>query len=150
MIRITLVMLFFLLPILGAKLEVTADKFNIDNNRRVTTFQGSVTIKQNKDEIKAENIYVYTDEDNNPIRFEAVKNVHFIIYAGEKKYLGECNSLVYQPLKDEYTLFGKVKLNQSDNSEVLMGEKIVINSKTQKAEVLGGEKPVKLIFGKDD
>ena len=150
MIRIALFVFISLSFLSGAKLEITADKFNIDNTRRVTTFQGAVTVIQNKDEIKSENIYVYTDESNNPIRFEAIKNVHFIIHAGEKKYLGQCNSLVYQPLKDEYTLFGKVKLNQSDNSEVLMGEKIVINQKTQKAEVIGGEKPVKLIFGKDD
>ena len=150
MMRVVTFIFLFLSFLFSAKLEVTADKFNIDHKKRVTIFQGSVTVVQGKDEIKSENIYVFTDEKNKPIRFEAIEDVKFVIQAGKKQYLGKCDSLVYQPLKDEYTLFGDVKVNQSDNSEVLMGEKIVINQKTKKAEVVGGEKPVKLIFGSDD
>jgi lipopolysaccharide export system protein LptA len=128
------------------KTEITADKFEIDNEAHITKFIGSVRVVQDEDRIYSDLIDVYTDEKNKPLRYEAIDHVRFKIKNEKDYYRGTCERLVYLPKKQEYVLLGNARVDENNDSKILKGDKIIIYRSTGKAEVFGKQKPVKFIF----
>jgi len=144
--------IFFLILELSAssQTEITANRFELDPQNNITKFIGNVNVKNKSDSILADIINVYTDKNNEPIKYEALNNVKFKIESEKIFYQGSCNSLIFYPLEKIYTLLGSVKVYEEDMSKLLSGEKIIIYQNSGKAEVIGNDKPVKFIFGQSN
>jgi lipopolysaccharide transport protein LptA len=149
-IKIVLIVLLFVSILAKNKTEITADRFEMDNKAHITKFIGSVRVAQQDDRIYSDLIDVYTDKKNRPKKYVAINNVRFKIKNSTDFYRGTCGKLIYTPATQEYILLGNARVDQNNDSKILMGEKIIIHRGTGKAKVFGDKKPVKFIFDNED
>ncbi len=128
--------------------EITADHFEASQVKRVTEFSGNVHMKKGNDELNATKVYVYFDDERKPIRYEAVGKSSFIIHMQNGGYyVGKAEKLVYRPGSELYELYGNVVLKEPKLDRTIMGEKVVVEKSTGRANVEGDDgKPVKFIF----
>ena len=144
--KIFLYLIFIILVQASSKTEITAKKFDVNDKEGITKFIGNVKVVQGEDRIYEDLINVFTDKKRHPIKYEAIGSVRFKIKTDTSLYTGKSKKLYYYPLKKEYQLIGDARVNENDDSKVLIGEKIIINKTTGKAKVFGDRKPVKFIF----
>jgi len=132
--------------------EITADHFEADQLKRVTRFSGNVHMKKGSDELNATRVFVYFDENRKPERYEAVGESSFIIHMQNGSYyVGKADKLVYKPLDDLYELYGNVVLKEPNMDRTIIGEKVVVDKSTGRANVEGNDtRPVKFIFKVED
>ncbi len=128
--------------------EITADHFEADQVKRVTEFSGNVHMKKGSDELNASKVLVFFDEKRKPLRYEAIGDSSFIIYMKNGRYYrGKAQKLVYFPSKEIYELYGDVVLREPMLDRTIIGEKVIVEKVSGRANVEGGEeKPVKFIF----
>lgn len=128
--------------------EITADHFEADQARKITEFIGNVHMKKGSDELNASKVVVYFDEERKPIRYEAIGNSRFVIHMESGGYYrGKASKLVYWPKRELYELFGDVVLKEPKLERTIIGEKVIVEKRTGRANVEGDEgKPVKFIF----
>ncbi len=148
--RILLFILFLLVQIYAkpiSKLIITADSFIADEAKKITTFNGHVIVKKNKDKIEADTIIVKFDKNNRPIKYIAKKNVHFIIHLKKSYYDGKCQKLTFTPTNKLYTLEGSVNIKEYPANRKISASKVIINALLEKTQIEGSKnKPVKFIF----
>lgn len=148
-----LTIFFFLSFFLSAgQLQIVADRFDRDQLKGISSFTGHVKIKKDRDELNATKVLVYTDESNHPIRYEASGNVSFSITSEENTtYQGEAQKMLFFPHKKEYQFFTDVFLKETKSLRTLSGDKIIINSTTGNAKIVGKKKePVRVTFEIDE
>ncbi len=128
--------------------EITADHFEADQMKKVTEFIGNVHMKKGSDELNATKVYVYFDDKRKPVRYEAVGKSSFVIHMQNGRYyVGKADKLVYRPGSELYELYGNVVLKEPKLDRTIMGEKVVVEKVTGRANVEGDDgKPVRFIF----
>ncbi len=128
--------------------EITADHFEASQPENITEFIGNVHMKKGSDELNASKVVVYFDDKRRPIRYEAVGESRFIIHMQNGSYYkGRADRLVYRPEKELYELYGNVVLKEPKLDRTIMGEKVVVEKSSGRANVEGDDgKPVKFIF----
>ncbi|WP_200763901.1 lipopolysaccharide transport periplasmic protein LptA [Nitrosophilus alvini] len=143
-----------LLPMfmLAENVEIVSNSFEADEMKRISIFEGNVNIKRGSDEINASKVIVYFDENKKPFKYEAIKNVKFLIILNKNKiYSGRAGKIIYLPKKAEYIFEKNVYIHQKPEDRKIYGEKIIINKESGQAKVTGKDsKPVKFIFKIDD
>ncbi|MCV6608841.1 MAG: lipopolysaccharide transport periplasmic protein LptA [Campylobacterales bacterium] len=149
------IIIFLLLSssfLFGYKVEIDAQKVTADDNKGVTTFTGNVTIKRGQDIMKADNIVVYVNKNKDVEKFQAKGNASiYIVSTNGNIFKGESGEFVYWPLKQIFKLSGNAIVEDMTNKRKLIGDEIVFDEKTKKANVTGKEsKPVKVIFNVAD
>jgi len=112
--------------------EITADHFEASQLKKITEFIGNVHMKKGRDELNASKVVVYFDEKRRPIRYY---------------YTGRADRLVYRPAGELYELYGNVVLKEPKLDRTIIGEKVVVEKGSGRANVEGDDgKPVKFIF----
>ncbi len=134
------------------KLIIDAQKFEANDKKGFSTFEGNVNIKMVKDKLKADKVDVYfvTKKGSTgkiPSKYVATGNVDFEIVSEFKHYVGTGNKVIYSPSKLEYTVLGNGFLEEKIEKRKIYGEKIYVNQLTGEAKVSGSEnKPVRFII----
>ena len=134
--------------LLAQELQIKADIFHGDEKTGISVFTGNVKIKKLNDELNASKVTVYTDANNQPIKFVAVGDVSFVIQTKEgSHYEGVANKVIYLPIKKEYHFFQNVHLKQLNEKKEIIGDEVVLKTIDGKAYAKGIEKkPVIMIF----
>lgn len=148
-----LTILFLLsLTLFAEQLQIIADSFERNQQKKFSSFTGHVTIKKGVDELKASQVFVYVSDDNSPIKYEASGDVSFVVTTeNNATYMGTSQRLIFLPLKKEYQFYKKVFIKEKQTSRTLSGEKIVLNMITGNAKIAGKAKvPVRVTFEIDD
>ncbi len=131
------------------EVTITSDRFEADEQSRVTKFLGHVHMKKGTDELNATKVNVYFNAKRKPLKYEALGKVSFVIHMKEdpKWYSGKADRLVYRPAGEIYELYGHVVLKEPALDRTVTGEKVVVEKQSGRATVEGGaHKPVKFIF----
>jgi len=145
---LTLLMCAAIALVSAENVEITADHFEADQMKKVTEFIGNVHMKKGSDELNATKVYVYFDDKRKPVRYEAVGKSSFVIHMQNGRYyVGKADKLVYRPGSELYELYGNVVLKEPKLDRTIMGEKVVVEKVTGRANVEGDDgKPVRFIF----
>ena len=140
------------LTLFAEQLQIVADSFERNQQKKFSSFTGHVTIKKGADELKASQVFVYVSDDNSPIKYEASGDVSFIVTTeNNATYMGRSQRLIFLPLKKEYQFYKKVFIQEKHTSRTLSGEEIVLNMITGNAKIAGEAKvPVRVTFEIDD
>jgi len=144
---------FLLLPLLSVfvvaqELKIEAEFFKADEKKGVSFFRGNVYIKKQNDELNASEVYIYTDKNHKPTKFQAQGDVSFAIETKKhEKYRGKAQKVIYIPKTKEYSFFGDVHLMQVDKQKEIKGDEVVLQTVDGKAYAKGKKSgPVIMIF----
>jgi len=132
---------------LAEKIEVTSNSMKALEKEKKIRFIGDAKVTQKENWIKADEIIVYFDENNETKKYEAVGNALFFIRQNSTKYKGKAKRVVYLPKQSEYVLSGDAQIEDITNDRRLNGDMITLNAATGGTKVESkGRKPVKFIF----
>jgi len=145
--------LLFTSVVFGAmtQISITSDSFEASENEHKSTFLGNVVITKLNDIIQAKKAIVFFDQENKPIKYQAIEDVNFSIDLNDSTIKGKCDDLIFVPKSKVYTLKGKVDLLQLPSNRKIKATKVIIETKTNKINITGDKnKPVKFIFEVED
>jgi lipopolysaccharide export system protein LptA len=142
------IILSVLLCLLNAdELKITSKYFHYNMSQKQSVFKDDVNATKGKDNILADKIIVYFNQNKKPQKFVAEGNVRFVISLDQNTtYKGRSDMLVYQLKNGNITLSGNANIVKTDTNESVKGNKIILNRFTKNAEVIGGKKPVEIII----
>jgi lipopolysaccharide export system protein LptA len=143
------ILLFFLLSstLFAEKVEIVSESMRAENLKKEVHFLGQAYIKKLDDWLRADEIVVYFDENNQTKQYDAIGTVTFEFKNAKRHYVGNADSVSYYPAKSEYVLKGKAAVNDLVNNRHVNGDVIKLDMRTGNAEVQGSkQKPVKFIF----
>ena len=127
--------------------EVVSDKFMADENKQVTEFTGHVVITKGKDKLVAKKVIINFDKKRQPLKYTATGSVKIDLSMNGKVYFGSAETMIYNPIQDQYTFIKNAFLHEKVTNKKVYGDRIKVNQKTGKYEVNSdGKKPVKFIF----
>ncbi len=143
-----LVTMLSLVAVLSAEtVEVVADKFFADEVKQVTEFSGHVMVTKSKDKLVANKVVIIFDKKKQPLKYTATGSVKIDIVMKDKVYFGSAETMIYNPVKDQYTFVKNAFLHEKVTNKKVYGDRIWIDQKTGRYEVdSDGKKPVKFIF----
>lgn len=149
---ILLIAMFYGTSVMAKELKIVADKFTADEIKGVSVFTGHVNIIKYHDELNANEVTIYTDKQNKPIKFVAVGDVSFKVETKElAKYEGVAQKVIYLPLQKEYKFYVDVHLKQVNKKKEILGDEVILNTIDGKANAKGLKKaPVIMIFDMKD
>ena len=137
--------------LVAAEVQVTADKFFADEAKRISIFEGNVTVIKEGDKLTAKKITIHFDEKKQPILYVATGDAKGNMMMKEKHYYGEADKMTYDPNKSLYTLEKKAFLHEIDTDKKVYGELIRVDQISGHYEVDGkGSAPVKFVFKVED
>lgn len=134
--------------LLSKELQIKANQFQTDEKTGITVFEGNVNIITGEDELNASKITIFTNKKREPIKFIADGGVSFFITTKElDRYKGIANKVIYIPEKKEYYFYKNVRLEQLNDTKVIIGEEVVLKTTDGEAYAKGADKdPVIMIF----
>ena len=142
-----LLILLLCAVVYAQEIEITADKLEADENKKISTLIGHVVIKKGLDKISCDTLEVKFDKKNKPTLYQASGNVRFHILTNNKEFQGRAKRLIYTPNDKKYQLEGDVKIEELKSRQRLFGETIIIDRTSGKSIIKGdGKRPVKFIF----
>ena len=144
----SLLVVFGLVSVLSAQVvEVVADKFYADEKKQITEFTGNVIVTKGKDKLVAKKVVINFDKKRQPLKYTAIGDAKIDMIMNDKIYFGKAHTMIYNPIKDQYTLIKEAFLHEKVTNKKVYGDKIFVNQTTGRYEVESdGKKPVKFIF----
>lgn len=131
----------------AANVEVVADKFFADETKQISEFTGNVIVTKENDKLVANKVVINFDAKRQPLKYTATGNAKIDMVVGEKKYFASAETMIYDPIKSQYTLLKNAFLHEIVSDKKVYGDKIWVDQLTGRYEVNSdGKKPVKLIF----
>lgn len=147
----TLLFLGLCMCAFAENVEVTADKFFADEKKKVSIFEGKVTVKKGHDTLNAKKVVIEFDDKKQPLRYIATGDAKVNMTMTGKKYYGESEKMTYEPSKNLYTLEKKAFLHELETDKKVYGDYIKADQNSGQYEVDGkGKAPVKFIFKLED
>lgn len=130
------------------ELKITSQSFYADEKKGISVFKGDVVIIKSSDELNASKVTIYTDKNNQPIKFITEGKSSFKIATQEGAvYQGKAHKVIYYPNKKEYYFYNDVHLTQLDDKKEIIGEEVVLNITDGKAYAKSSKnEPVIMIF----
>ncbi len=148
-IFVLIVALFY--SLFAQEVEIKADKFSANEILGEGKFLGHVSIKKANDILKSDALVVKFNKEKKPVKYIANGNVSISIVIKNKIYFGKGDKLIYDPIKDKYSLKGNAFLEDKMTRKKVYGNNIHVNQKNGKYEVDSDKNtPVKFIFQIDD
>lgn len=146
--HIIIITIFLALNLFSGELKIKAKTFNADQKSGISIFEGDVNIVKGTDELNASKVTVYTDSNQEPIKFVAEGSASFTIQTLEGSlYKGKAEKVIYIPKEKEYHFFKNVQLNQINEKKEIHGEEVILKTVEGKAYAKGADKePVIMIF----
>ncbi len=139
--------------LIGEQVKIIADKFDGNEKKGITVFQGHVKITKGNDELNASKVTVFTDKNRSPYRYEAEGEVSFYIDLKENNatYKGDAGKVIYFPNKKKYQFYKNVHLYQLGTDRKIFGEEVKLDALDGNAQAIGKEKaPVIIIFNVEE
>ena len=137
--------------LMAAEVQVTADKFFADEKKKISIFEGNVTVIKEGDKLTAKKITIDFDEKKQPIRYVATGDAKANMIMNGKKYYGEAEKMTYEPNLSLYTFEKKAFLHEIDTDKKVYGDFIRVDQISGHYDVDGrGSAPVKFIFKVED
>jgi len=151
-LKLLTTLFLFSITLFAEQLQIVADNFERNQQKKFSSFTGHVNIKKGLDDLKASQVFVYVDDKNRPIKYEASGDVSFSVTTENNvTYMGKSQLLIFLPLKKEYQFYKKVYIQEKNTARTLSGEKIVLNMTSGNAKIAGKAKvPVRVTFEIDD
>lgn len=120
--------------------QIESDSLEVQDNKGIAYFKGNVTVIQGSTILKTSNLTVYYSRDGNSS--DAAGNVRRIVANGKvavrsNDQRATANSADVDMVKQIAVLNGGVTVSQGKN--IVTGEKLVINMKTNAANLTGGK-----------
>ena len=104
-------------------------------------------ITKGKDKLVADKLVITFNKERQPLKYVASGNATIDMIMNESVYFGKAQTMIYDPIKDQYTLIKNAFLHEKVTNKKVYGEKIFVNQTTGRYEVESdGKKPVKFIF----
>ncbi|MCK9162236.1 MAG: lipopolysaccharide transport periplasmic protein LptA [Arcobacter butzleri] len=152
-----LILFFILCSTLFADNQLIIDSnfFEADDQKGVAIFTGNVKVTKIEDKLNCDKLVVNMIKDNQnqqtPEKYTATGNVDFNVYSNDKVYYGKGDTVIYEPFKNRYTIFGNGYLEEKTDGRILYGEEIYLDEITAQAKVVGKEsKPVRFMMKLQD
>lgn len=137
--------------LMAAEVQVTADKFFADEKKKISIFEGNVTVIKEGDKLTAKKITIDFDDKKQPIRYVATGDAKANMIMNGKKYYGEAEKMTYEPNLSLYTFEKKAFLHEIDTDKKVYGDFIRVDQISGHYDVDGrGSAPVKFIFKVED
>lgn len=135
----------------AANVEVIADKFFADEVKQLSVFTGNVKVTKEKDKILADKVVINFSKKRQPLKYTATGKVKVNLIINKKEYFASAEEMIYEPIKDQYTLSKNAFLHEILTDKKVYGDRIWVNQVTGRYEVdSDGKKPVKFIFKVED
>lgn len=146
--KLLTILSFLGMTLFAEQLQIVADSFERNQQKKFSSFTGHVNIKKGLDELKASQVFVYVNDENQPIKYEASGDVSFSVTTENNvTYMGKSQLLIFSPLKKEYQFYKKVYIQEKNTARTLSGEKIILNMTSGNAKIAGKAKvPVRVTF----
>lgn len=134
------------------QIEISSKSFYASESELKSEFIGDVLVKRGEDELSANKAIVYFDKNREPLRYEALGSAKFKAFLKGKRYSGSGDKLIYDVLRQTYTIIGNAHLKELDGDKNVYGQKILVNQKNGTYNVEGGDEkqPVRFIFNVQD
>jgi lipopolysaccharide export system protein LptA len=150
-VKFLLALCFILITLHAANVEVVANKFYADETKQISIFSGDVVVTKEKDRLSANKVTIHFDKKKQPLKYVAQGDAKVDMYMNAKKYFASADTMIYNPIKDEYELIGNAFLHEISTDKKVYGDKIFVNQISGRYEVDSkGNKPVKFIFKVED
>lgn len=131
----------------AANVEIVADKFFADELKQVSEFTGNVIITKESDKLVADKVVINFDNKRQPLKYTATGNAKINMIMNDKKYFAKAEKMIYDPVKNQYTLLNKAFLHELITDKKVYGDRIWVDQISGRYEVdSDGKKPVKFIF----
>ena len=143
------IILFFMVVSSFAKdMQIYAGYFSYNDKTHVSKFTKDVNVTKGEDNILANVVYVYLNQDKKLYKLVAIGNVRFHIKDKKNNtYVGNSDRLLYTAPTERYTLEGHVHVTKVEVQQELYGKKVIIDKIHGLANVIGGENaPLKFII----
>ena len=144
-----IILLILITIVLNAsELQIKAKTFNSDQKKGISIFKGDVNIIKGHDELNASTVTVYTDKEQQPIKYISEGDVSFAITtANGAQYRGKAQKTIYIPKTKEYFFYKDVHLRQIGEKKEIIGDEVVLKTIDGKAYATSkSNKPVIMIF----
>lgn len=130
------------------QVEITAKHFSADEKSRSTLITGDVVITRAQDRLEADKVIIFFDEKNRPLKYEAEGGVKFELHLPEGRHIkGRSKRAIYDASASEYHLLGEALVEERGKSNVIKGEKVIINRLSGAAKIAGDKnRPARLVF----
>jgi lipopolysaccharide export system protein LptA len=151
-LKLFIALLFLTSLLFSAKLQIEGDSFVRNQKKKLSSFTGNVKIKKDRDELNATKVLVYVDDENHPIKYEALGDVSFKVTTEDNvTYQGRSQRLIFLPEIKEYQFYKEVFIEEKATARTLSGEKIILSMASGNAKIAGKAKvPVRVTFELDD
>jgi len=131
----------------AANVEVVADKFFADEKKLISEFTGNVVVTKESDKLSADKVVIHFNAKREPLKYTATGNAKINMMIEDKKYFASSDTMVYDPIKSQYTLLKNAFLHEIVTDKKVYGDRIWVDQLTGRYEVdSDGKKPVKFIF----
>lgn len=145
--KLLLTMVASVLLLNAASVEVVADKFFADEKLKITVFTGNVTVTKESDKLVANKVVIDFDDKKQPLKYTATGSAKINMTIEDKKYFASSDTMIYDPIKSQYTLIKNAFLHEIITDKKVYGDRIWVDQLTGRYEVdSDGKKPVKFIF----
>jgi len=145
--KILTTLLLLTMSIYAQKVEISADSFEADENKKISILKGNVLLKKGEDIIHADSLTITFNANNKPLSYIAKGHITFNINTNKQHFDGHANRLSYDPSTLIYTLSGDAYIHEKTHDSTLYGEHIMIDRLSGKSTIKGSPKrPVKFIF----
>lgn len=129
------------------EVQVVADKFFADEKQQITVFSGNVVVTKGQDKLVANKVIIDFDKKKQPLKYTAIGNAQINMVLNDKNYFGKASTMIYDPIKSQYTLLDKAFLHEKVTDKKVYGDRIWVDQISGRYEVdSSGSKPVKFIF----
>ncbi|MCD6432812.1 MAG: lipopolysaccharide transport periplasmic protein LptA [Sulfurimonas sp.] len=147
--KIFIILTLFLTSILiSQELKVKANQFSADEKAGISIFEGDVNIIKGSDELNASKVTIFTNAEQEPVKYIAQGSVSFKIKTKKGSlYEGVAGKVIFLPVEKEYHFFKNVYLKQIDEKKEILGDEVVLKTVEGKAYAKGVKtEPVIMIF----
>ena len=143
-----ILLILITMALTAQELKIKAKSFSSDQKKGIARFKGDVNIIREHDELNASSVIVYTDKDQQPIKFIAEGDVSFFITTQSGAlYKGKAQKTIYLPKTKEYFFYKNVNLMQLGEKKEIIGDEVVLKTMDGKAHAISkSNKPVIMIF----
>lgn len=103
----------------------------------ITELSGEVLVIRGEDRLWADQVIIETNKKRQPQKYTATGNVRFYAKLPDKEVRGQAKKAIYDVQKDEYQFIDSASIEEVGNKNLITGNLIVFNMKTQEASVRG-------------
>lgn len=130
------------------EVRIEANLFEANEKERISIFSGNVRIRKGFDEINSSVVKIYFSKDNQPEKYEILRDVSFIIKVeNDSTYTGKAQKVFLFPNSQKYIFSDLVEITDIKSGRTIKGNRVSLNMRNGNARISGGNRsPVVMTF----